>query len=62
MATELSTPPPTLTPAEHMLNICTIAAGLIISPQNPLGTLGPDALMAYRDVWEAYNADPDLPK
>jgi hypothetical protein len=54
--------PPTLTPTDHVLNICTIAAGLIISPQNPVGTLGEDAMLVYHKVIDAYLADPEMPQ
>jgi hypothetical protein len=53
--------PPTLTPAEHMLNVCTIAAGLIVSPQNPIGTLE-DTMLMYHKVIDAYMADPEMPR
>jgi hypothetical protein len=54
--------PPVLTVAEHMLNVCTIANGLLISPQNPVGTVGDDAMAIYHKVIDAYVADPTMPQ
>jgi hypothetical protein len=54
--------PPVLTPAEHMHNVCVIASGLIIAPQNPIGTVGDDAMAIYHKVIDAYVADPTMPQ
>jgi hypothetical protein len=54
--------PPVLTVAEHMQNVCTIANGLLISPQNPIGTVGDDAMLIYHKVIDAYVADPEMPQ
>jgi hypothetical protein len=54
--------PPTLTVAEHMHNVCVIASGLIIAPQNPVGTVGDDAMAIYHKVIDAYVADPEMPQ
>jgi hypothetical protein len=54
--------PPGLTVAEHMHNVCVIAAGLIIAPQNPVGTVGDDAMAIYHKVIDAYVADPEMPQ
>jgi hypothetical protein len=53
---------PALTVAEHMQNVCVIASGLIISPQNPIGTVGDDAMAIYHKVIDAYVADPEMPQ
>jgi hypothetical protein len=45
-----------------MLNVCTIANGLLISPQNPIGTVGDDAMAIYHKVIDAYVADPEMPQ
>jgi hypothetical protein len=55
-------PPPTLTPAEHMANVCEIANGLLIAPANPVGTIGADAMLIYHQLIDAYMADPEMPK
>jgi hypothetical protein len=54
--------PLVLTVAEHMQNVCVIASGLIIAPQNPIGTVGDDAMAIYHKVIDAYVADPEMPQ
>jgi hypothetical protein len=59
---ELRVAPPVCTPAEHLLNVCTLAAGMVVSPQFGVGTIGADAMGAYHEVIDAYMADPEMPK
>jgi hypothetical protein len=59
---DLRAVPPVLTPAEHMLKVCTIAAGMVVSAQFPVGTIGADAMAAYHNVIDAYVADPTMPQ
>jgi hypothetical protein len=51
-----------LTPAEHLLNICTLASGMIVSPQNPIGTIGDDAMLVYHQLLDAYEGDATMPQ
>ena len=53
---------PWLSVGEHMANICTLAAGLIVAPSNPVGTLAADVMLIYHEICRAYIADPDLPQ
>jgi hypothetical protein len=50
--TGLTNPPPVLTAAQHMLNVCTIASGMVVAHQ--YGSLGDDAIAAYDLVLKAY--------
>jgi hypothetical protein len=52
-------PPPTLTTAEHMLNVCTIASGL--ASINATATIGDTTMKLYHSVIDAYMADSSMP-
>jgi hypothetical protein len=50
--TDLENPPPVLTPAEHLLNICTLAGAMLVASQPE--SLGDDAIIAYDRILVAY--------